>query len=83
MRTLAKYSRRGHVNTPYGLIGKNNQLIIKKSEKMIRSSADAYSFLQVAKNFFKILINSSEKKTRNNETQNYKDLIKTINVIKK
>ena len=29
LRTLAKYSRRGHVNTPYGLIGKNNQLIIK------------------------------------------------------
>ena len=29
LRTLAQYSKRGHVNTPYGLIGKNNNLIIK------------------------------------------------------
>lgn len=28
LRTLAKYSRLGTVNTPYGLIGKNNKLII-------------------------------------------------------
>jgi hypothetical protein len=28
LRTLAKYSRRGTVRTPYGLIGKNNKLII-------------------------------------------------------
>jgi len=47
-------------------IGSNNQSIIKKSENMIRSSADAYKFLQIAKNFLKILISSSEKKRRNN-----------------
>ena len=29
LRTLAKYSSLGTVNTPYGLIGKNNKLIIK------------------------------------------------------
>ena len=28
LRVLAKYSRRGHVSTPYGYIGKNNELII-------------------------------------------------------
>ena len=44
----------------------NNQSIIKQSEKTIRSSADAYSFLQIAKNFFKILISSSERKKENN-----------------
>ncbi len=33
---------------------------------MIRSSADAYNFLQIAKNFLKILISSSEKKNKNN-----------------
>ena len=31
---------------------------------MIRSSADAYSFLQIAKNFLKILISSSERKNK-------------------
>ena len=35
---------------------------------MIRSSADAYSFLQITKNFLKILISSSEKKNENNIT---------------
>ena len=40
--------------------------IIKKSEIMIRASADAYSFLQIAKNFLKILIFSSERKNENN-----------------
>ena len=49
-------------------IGGSNQSIIKKSEIMIRSSADAYNFLQIAKNFFKILIFSSEKKNENNIT---------------
>ena len=44
----------------------NNQSIITKSEKMIRSSTDAYSFLQISKNFFKILIISSEKKKKEN-----------------
>ena len=33
---------------------------------MIRSSADAYSFLQIAKKFLKILISSSERKNENN-----------------
>ena len=33
---------------------------------MIRSSADAYNFLQIAKNFFKILIFTSEKKNKEN-----------------
>ena len=33
-------------------INNNNQSIIKQSEKTIRSSADAYSFLQIAKNLF-------------------------------
>ena len=47
-------------------IGGSNQSIIKKSEMMIRSSADAYSFLQIAKNFLKILISSSEKKRGDN-----------------
>ena len=47
-------------------IGGSNQSIIKKSEIMIRSSADAYSFLQIAKNFLKILIFSSERKNENN-----------------
>ena len=27
LRTLAKYSKRGHVKTPFGYIGKNNKLI--------------------------------------------------------
>ena len=35
---------------------------------MIRSSADAYSFLQITKNFLKILISSSERKNKNNIT---------------
>ena len=35
---------------------------------MIRSSADAYNFLQIAKNFLKILIFSSERKNENNIT---------------
>ena len=47
-------------------IGGSNQSIIKKSEIMIRSSADAYSFLQKAKNFLKILIFSSERKNEDN-----------------
>ena len=47
-------------------IGGSNQSIIKKSEIMIRSSADAYSFLQIAKNFLRILISSSVKKNENN-----------------
>jgi len=47
-------------------IGGTNQSIIKKSEIMIRSSADAYSFLQITKNFLKILISSSEKKKEDN-----------------
>ena len=46
----------------------DNQKIIKKSEIMIRSSTDAYSFLQIAKNFLKILIFSSERKNENNIT---------------
>ena len=33
---------------------------------MIRSSADAYSFLQITKNFLKILTFSSERKKENN-----------------
>ncbi len=45
-------------------IGGNKQSIIKISEKMIRSSADAYNFLRIAKSFFKILIISSEKKNK-------------------
>jgi len=44
----------------------NNQLIITKSKKSIRSSADAYYFLQIAKNLFKILISTSEKKNKVN-----------------
>ena len=36
-----------------------------------------------AYDFVLFLISILEKKTRNNETQNYKDLIKTINMIKK
>ncbi|MBO6466427.1 MAG: hypothetical protein HVK46_03325 [Pelagibacteraceae bacterium] len=44
----------------------SNQSIIKKSEIMIRSSADAYSFLQIVKKFLKILISSSERKNKNN-----------------
>jgi len=44
----------------------DNQKIINKSEIMIRSSVDAYSFLQIAKNFLKILIFSSERKNENN-----------------
>jgi len=44
----------------------NNQLIINKSKKTIRSSADAYSFLQTAKNFLKILISTSEEKKKKN-----------------
>ena len=36
-----------------------------------------------AYDFVLFLISILEKKTRNNETQNYKDLIKTINIIKK
>ena len=36
-----------------------------------------------AYDFVLFLISTLEKKTRNNETQNYKDLIKTINIIKK
>ena len=47
-------------------IGGNKQAIIKKSEKMIQSSADAYKFLQITKNFLKILISSSEKKSGDN-----------------
>ena len=35
---------------------------------MIRSSADAYVFLQITKNFLKILISSSERKNENNIT---------------
>ena len=46
----------------------SNQSIINKSEIMIRSSADAYSFLQITKNFLKILISSSERKNENNIT---------------
>ena len=38
----------------------------KQSEKIIRSSVDAYNFLQIAKNFVKILIFSSEKKNEKN-----------------
>ena len=45
-------------------IGGNKQSIIKKSEIIIQSSADAYGFLQISKNFLKILISSSEKKKR-------------------
>ena len=44
----------------------DNQKIINKSEIMIRSSSDAYYFLQIAKNFLKILIFSSERKKGNN-----------------
>ena len=47
-------------------ISGDNQSIINKSGIMIRSSADAYSFLQIAKNFLKILISSSERKNKNN-----------------
>ncbi len=47
-------------------ISGNKQIIINKSEIMIRSSADAYIFLQIAKNFLKILIFSSERKNENN-----------------
>ena len=36
-----------------------------------------------AYDFVLLLISILEKKTGNNETQNYKDLIKTINIIKK
>ena len=46
----------------------DNQKIINKSEIMIRSSADAYSFLQIVKKFLKILIFSSERKNENNIT---------------
>ena len=45
-------------------IGSSNQSILRKSRKTIRSSADAYNFLQIAKNFLKILIYSSEKKNK-------------------
>ena len=45
-------------------IDSSNQLIIRKSRKTIRSSADAYSFLKIAKNFLKILIYSSENKNK-------------------
>ena len=47
-------------------IGGDNQSIIKKSEIMIRSSVHAYGFLQITKNFLKILISSSERKNENN-----------------
>ena len=50
-------------------IGGNNQSIIIKSETMIRSSADAYSFLQIVKKFLKILIFSSERKNEKNITE--------------
>ena len=47
-------------------INDNNQSIIRKSRKIIQSSADAHNFLQITKNFIKILISSSEKKNKEN-----------------
>ena len=48
----------------FSCIAGSNQSIIKKSRKTIRSSADAYNFLQKTKNFIKILISSSERKNK-------------------
>tara|TARA_Y100000590_G_scaffold422123_1_gene526487 strand:- start:14832 stop:15818 length:987 start_codon:yes stop_codon:yes gene_type:complete len=45
----------------------NNKSIISYSQNAIRSSSDAYVFLQVVKNFNKIFLQTSEKKDEENE----------------
>ena len=44
----------------------DKKLIIRDSCEMIKTSEDAYKFIQLAKNFFRILTYSSEEKNGNN-----------------
>tara|TARA_B100000686_G_scaffold346913_1_gene434502 strand:- start:678 stop:1664 length:987 start_codon:yes stop_codon:yes gene_type:complete len=73
--------------------GNKNQIIIS-SQKKINSSSDAYLMLQIIKNFSKILISTSEKKSGSNfstlvnqylpkylfmRKKNFEELVKKIN----